>query len=212
MPGSSRTTSTTGAPASDRGRAEPRLAVAARVALLGVAADAASAAVRRLAPPALPATLPAVLDAPGGAFVTLHRGDALRGCVGRVLPEGTLAALVARVAAHAAVRDPRFPPLRTRELDHVEVEVSVLSSPRPIARDAIDPARDGVVVRGGGRQAVLLPQVASRYGWDRETLLRRVCEKAGLDPARLGDGDVALLAFRVASMAGALRDCVTRAP
>ena len=166
----------------------------------------ARAAVRAAAhgaePPPLSADLPPRLLVPAGAFVSLHVRDALRGCVGSIEPQGPLAALVARMAVAAATTDPRFPALRPEELSVVRVEVSVLSSPRPVTPEDVDPRMHGLCLRLGGRGAVMLPQAAIRYGWDRATLLAELCEKAGLPAGAWNDPEAVLLAFTVDPIEG----------
>jgi hypothetical protein len=136
-------------------------------------------------------TLPLPRDVPlglqgrrQGAFVTLKERGQLRGCIGRIVHDGPLPQLVSMVAFEAAFRDPRFQPLGRQELDRVDVEISLLTPPRPVpsARDVFV-GRDGVVLRKGGRSAVFLPQVAPEQGWTRDQMLDELCLKAGL-PAR----------------------------
>lgn len=117
-------------------------------------------------------------------------------------PQGPLAALVTHMAVAAATADPRFPPLRPAELSVVRVEVSVLSSPRPVAAGDVDPRTHGLCLRLGGRGAVLLPQVAIRYGWDRATLLAELCAKAELPAGAWNDPAAVLLAFTVEPIEG----------
>jgi hypothetical protein len=125
--------------------------------------------------------------AQAGAFVTLHhRGMAagapgrLRACMGLIEATEPLGDAVTQAAQWAA-RDPRFPPLASEELAGLEVEVSVLSPPRPVAGpEAIVVGTHGVILAKGGARAVFLPQVASEQGWDRETMLRQLARKAGL--------------------------------
>lgn len=118
-----------------------------------------------------------------GAFVSLHRGGELRGCIGHIEADRPLPDVVARVAASAATEDPRFPPLTPAELPLVDIEISVLG---PLERiDPTNPAqieigRHGLVIDQGGRRGLLLPQVATEWGWDRETFLEHLCLKAGL--------------------------------
>jgi AmmeMemoRadiSam system protein A len=121
------------------------------------------------------------LRAPGAAFVTLMRRGELRGCIGYVEPIKPLAEAVAHCAAAAASADPRFPPVTPSELPHLRVEVSILSPLRPV----VDPLEIQVGIHGlsvshSGRHGLLLPQVATEFGWDRETFLRQTCLKAGL--------------------------------
>jgi len=128
-----------------------------------------------------PAPADPTLRTPGAVFVTLTRAGALRGCIGFVHAIRPLAEAIAHCAASAATGDPRFPPVTARELPEIRIEISVLSPLRPAA----DPADIRVGVHGlhiskDNRHGLLLPQVATEFGWDRETFLRQVCAKAGL--------------------------------
>ena len=122
------------------------------------------------------------LRRPAGAFVSLHTHDGeLRGCIGSIQPVAPLWSAVATSAIGAAFRDPRFPALREEELPRVHLEISVMSPIEPVTGvDEIVVGRDGLIISSGGRAGLLLPQVASEYGWDRETFLSQTCLKAGL--------------------------------
>lgn len=116
-----------------------------------------------------------------GVFVTLRRRGELRGCIGRLVPDGPLYWLTGAMALQAATKDPRFPPVRARELDAIEIEVSLLTPLREVASPAeIRLGRDGVVLVTNGRSAVFLPEVAVEQGWSRERMLDELCAKAGL--------------------------------
>lgn len=67
------------------------------------------------------------------SFVTLTLDDRLRGCVGSILPHRSLIADVAENGHKAAFGDPRFPELTPEEAAAMDVSVSILSHPRPIA-------------------------------------------------------------------------------
>lgn len=89
------------------------------------------------------------------------------------------------MAVSAAREDPRFEPLRESELEGLEVEVSVLGPLEridPADPDAIEIGRHGLVVERGHRRGLLLPQVATEWGWNREKFLAQACVKAGLSP------------------------------
>lgn len=117
-----------------------------------------------------------------GVFVTLRRRGELRGCIGSLVGVEPLCRGVAANALNAAFADPRFPPLAERELDGVEIEISVMTPLRPIANyRAIRLGTDGVVIRDGDAQAVFLPQVATETGWSLDEFLGRLCQKAGLE-------------------------------
>jgi hypothetical protein len=125
------------------------------------------------------------LPTASGAFVTLKRDGQLRGCIGTLQCRAPLPEEIARVAVSAAREDPRFDAVRPAELDDLDVEVSVLGpleaiNPRDPA--AIEIGRHGLVVEQGDRRGLLLPQVATEWGWNREQFLAQTCVKAGLAP------------------------------
>jgi AmmeMemoRadiSam system protein A len=157
------------------------LSADARRALLDLARASVAA---RVAGQAAPAPEREVLpELKAGAFVTLRRSGELRGCIGHLEAERPVGEVVVRVAASAALEDPRFPPVRPSELATLDIEVSVLG---PLERiDPRDPAsievgRHGLVIEQGHHRGLLLPQVATEWGWDRETFLSHLCAKAGL--------------------------------
>ena len=118
-----------------------------------------------------------------GAFVTLKRQGRLRGCIGTLECRRSMAEEVARVAISAAREDPRFEPVRPAELDDLDVEVSVLGPLEEIDPGdpgALEIGRHGLVVEQGQRRGLLLPQVATEWGWDRGEFLAQTCAKAGL--------------------------------
>jgi AmmeMemoRadiSam system protein A len=121
------------------------------------------------------------LAAPCGAFVTLHKEGSLRGCIGYVTASKPLIQTVRDVAVASAFEDPRFPPLTKEELPRLTIEISVLS---PLSRvkdvGEIAVGTHGIMMRQGFRSGLLLPQVATEQGWDRETFLTHTCYKAGL--------------------------------
>jgi AmmeMemoRadiSam system protein A len=121
------------------------------------------------------------LKADKGAFVTLKKAGHLRGCIGSLLGQRPLWETVQTMAVQAATNDPRFLPVTQEELPYLEIEISVLSRPRPIERvEDIIVGTHGLIIVHGNHSGVLLPQVASEYGWDRETFLESLSQKAGL--------------------------------
>lgn len=146
----------------------------------------------------LPPRTPSV-DVRAGAFVTLRvRGPEpkLRGCIGHIVPNDSLYDTVREVAVSSAVSDPRFPPLTASELADVEIEISVLSPLRTLGSlDEIEPGRHGLLIKRGYASGLLLPQVATEHGWDRETFVRHTCLKAGLPPGCEEQDDVELSVF-----------------
>ncbi len=116
-----------------------------------------------------------------GCFVTLKKQGQLRGCIGRIVGDMPLYKTIIEYAAHAALRDPRFPPVTRSELPDLHIEISVMT---PLERvtdvSDIQVGRDGLLIKVGYNQGLLLPQVAAEYGWDRDTFLAQTCRKAGL--------------------------------
>jgi AmmeMemoRadiSam system protein A len=149
------------------------------LALVEIARRAIASAVLEKRLPDFPA-FPAALSEPRGAFVTLYRGGALRGCVGQVENPGPLADVVARSAISAALHDSRFAPVSAEEVASLEIEISVLTAPERILPDAIVAGRHGVIVARGSFRGLLLPQVATERNWSAQRLLEETCIKAGL--------------------------------
>jgi hypothetical protein len=137
-----------------------------------------------------------VLASPSGAFVTIHLGGELRGCIGYIAPEIPLARVVAEVAVKAATEDPRFPSLSQTELARSELEISVLSPPEPLRTpEEIVIGMHGLIVENGRHRGLLLPQVATEYGWGREEFLGHTCGKAGLPPGAWKEEGTAVFLF-----------------
>jgi AmmeMemoRadiSam system protein A len=100
------------------------------------------------------------------------------------------------MAYASATSDPRFPPVTERDVPRLDLEISVLSPLRQIRSvDEIDVGRHGLVVKGGGRHGLLLPQVATEAGWDSETFLGYTCEKAGLSRDAWRSDDTKIFVF-----------------
>jgi AmmeMemoRadiSam system protein A len=151
-------------------------------ALLKVARDTVEAVIRRKSL-AKPQSDDPELNAPCGCFVTLKNRNRLRGCIGQFISDSPLIELVAEMAKASATGDPRFlaDPITVRELDKLDVEISVLS---PLKRTD-DPLSlrlgvDGIYIRRGRASGCFLPQVATETGWSKEEFLSYCCaHKAG---------------------------------
>ena len=126
------------------------------------------------------------LQACCGTFVTLTINEQLRGCIGNLTATEPLPDSVRKNAINAAFHDYRFTPLTSKELDRVEVEVSILTVPQPLeyidGKDLISKLHvnvDGVIIHKGSASATFLPQV-----WEQlprpEDFLNHLCQKAGL--------------------------------
>ncbi|MDI6688150.1 MAG: AmmeMemoRadiSam system protein B [Desulfobacterales bacterium] len=126
------------------------------------------------------------LKARCGTFVTLKIAGNLRGCIGSLAAEESIIDGIKRNAVNAAFYDPRFSPVTVEEIEKVDIEISILTSPQPLeyinSVDLISKLRvnvDGVVLRKGMAGATFLPQV-----WEQlprpENFLSHLCVKAGL--------------------------------
>jgi AmmeMemoRadiSam system protein A len=165
-----------------------------RAALLGLARGAVLAHLGLAPEPAVPEA--GALGEPRGAFVTLHVGPDLRGCIGSFRPLGSLARTVARMAVSAASEDPRFRPIGSEDVPELRVAVSALGAPAPLADPrAVEVGRHGLIVKRGWHRGALLPKVAVEQAWDADTFLRHACLKAGLPPTAWREPDCEVEAF-----------------
>jgi AmmeMemoRadiSam system protein B/AmmeMemoRadiSam system protein A len=166
-----------------------------RAALLSLARRSIEAEFAGHWPPPVEFTSKA-LQTECGAFVTLTKRGQLRGCIGHVRAYKPLERTVMEMAVQAAFHDPRFPPVTEEELPDLTIEVSVMSPLSAVADvSEIEVGTHGLVVQDGGRSGLLLPQVATDYGWDRETFLEHTCAKAGLPPDAWKAEGVTILSF-----------------
>ncbi|HEC13492.1 MAG TPA: AmmeMemoRadiSam system protein A [Acidiferrobacteraceae bacterium] len=122
----------------------------------------------------------------GACFVTLHKQDQLRGCIGSLQTKRALVEDVAQNAYAAAFQDPRFSPMQENELEDLSVHISVLSQPESLNFSTEDellkkirPGVDGLILINGGHRGTFLPSV-----WDAlpqpKAFLRQLKLKAGL--------------------------------
>ena len=148
--------------------------------------------------PAIATSSPS-LSLHSGCFVTIKKQGELRGCIGNFISEQPLYLLVQEMAVSAATRDPRFYPMKKDDLADFTIDISVLS---PLTRaDSVEEIQVGVhgiyIVKGSYR-GVLLPQVATEYGWDRDQFLQHTCVKAGLpQDAWEGECDIYIFSAQV---------------
>jgi len=116
-----------------------------------------------------------------GAFVSLKKGGALRGCIGTYEPgEVNLAGEIIANTIRAATEDPRFPPLAPEELAEVSISVDVLAPPEPCTAADLDPKRYGVIVESGWRRGLLLPDLPGVDTVAEQLRIARL--KAGISP------------------------------
>jgi AmmeMemoRadiSam system protein A len=126
------------------------------------------------------------------AFVTLRqRNGELRGCIGRIEVSEPLYRTVQECTISAATNDYRFSPVTAQELDDILIEISALSPFRAVGDpDEIQVGQHGLLIRKDFRVGLLLPQVATDRGWNRDEFLKAVCLKAGLSSRAWRDADL----------------------
>lgn len=131
-----------------------------------------------------------------GVFVTLNKHGNLRGCIGRIIGDQPLYISCQQMAQAAALEDPRFPKVSEKELSDLDIEISVLT---PLERledfKDIVIGRDGLIIRQGHYQGLLLPQVATEYSWSVEQFLEQTCHKAGLPGDAYKEKDTEIYKF-----------------
>jgi len=139
---------------------------------------------------------PYLLSSEYGSFVSLHKGSELRGCIGTCFPTSPLYETVTEMTQAAATQDHRFSPITAKEIQDIHIDISVLS---PLER-AHDPlslivGEHGLFVANGKKRGVLLPQVATEYGWNMRTFLNQVCLKADLPKEAWKSNDTQVSSF-----------------
>ncbi len=123
-----------------------------------------------------------------GVFTTLIKHGELRGCIGFPYPIKRLDEAIIDSAISAAVDDPRFEPVRLREMNEIIVEITILTEPEKINAKPqdlpkfVEIGKHGLLVKKGLFSGLLLPQVAVEFGFDSEEFLSQTCMKAGLPP------------------------------
>jgi AmmeMemoRadiSam system protein A len=133
---------------------------------------------------------------PRAAFVCIHKGKDLRGCIGMIEARAPLVDTIKRMAVEAAFGDPRFCALVPEELDEIDLEISVLT-PLQLIRDPseVEIGKHGLYIRKGFSSGLLLPQVATEQGWNQMQFLEWTCKKAGLSKNAWRDSDAEIYTF-----------------
>jgi AmmeMemoRadiSam system protein A len=169
-----------------------------REELLKIARDSIKSYLTTRKPPRIESENPK-LKQKRGVFVTLRRGEALRGCIGFIEPIFSLYHAISECAISAATKDIRFPPVTERELPKITIEISVLSpTKRIVSVDEIEMGTHGVIVKKGLHHGVFLPQVAEETGWSKEEFLSHLCSgKAGLPSHAWKDRNTEIYIFTV---------------
>ena len=138
-------------------------------------------------------------------FVTLKIEGRLRGCIGNLEPAGPLLGTLAQNGRHAAFNDHRFSPLTVEELERVEIDISILSTPAPLdytdeqdLLSTLRPGVDGVILEKGKTRATFLPQVWKQLP-EPTQFMEHLCRKAGLSPTAWQDKDIKIYLYQVQS-------------
>ena len=169
---------------------QEKLTLEEQKALLRLAREAMERGVRGEELPPLDLTsLSLALREEGSSFVTLTLGGLLRGCIGALDAYQPLAEDVRVHAIAAALKDPRFPPVKEDELSGVQIEISRLTRPIPLEyQDAegllskLRPHVDGVILHDNAQhRTTFLPQVWEKLP-DPAQFLNNLCYKMGVEP------------------------------
>lgn len=140
------------------------------------------------------------LNQRNGCFVTIKQNGQLRGCIGNFQSELPIFKEVAQMAQASSANDPRFYPLKEEDLDNFTLEISVLSPLHKIEDvEEIEVGKHGIYIEKSFYRGVLLPQVATEHGWDRQTFLKQTCIKAGLptDAWEADDADIYVFSAQI---------------
>ena len=170
----------------------------AKKVLLDIARKSVDAATKQTSIPSISCDHPD-LQGKQGAFVTLKTRGQLRGCIGRFTSDIPLYKLVYEMAVSSATEDPRFEfnRIKSSELSHLEIEISVLS-PLKLIKNPLDfeLGKHGIYIRKEHHTGCFLPQVATETGWSKEEFLSYCCSsKAGLPSDSWKYGDVEIYIF-----------------
>lgn len=141
------------------------------------------------------------LNSPCGAFVTIHKHGALRGCIGRLESNEPLYQVVQKMGIAAATGDYRFTPVKPNELKDIDIEISVLTPLKKIKnKDEIKLGTHGIYITDGFKSGCFLPQVATETRWSKEEFINRCAiEKAGILPKDLDKATVYIFEAEVFS-------------
>lgn len=114
-------------------------------------------------------------------FVTLKIDGMLRGCIGSLQAVEPLYRSVHNNAVNAALRDFRFRPVTSKEIDQIDVHISILSPIRDIGSlEEFKIGEHGIILQKGFSRAVYLPEVAVEQNWNVDETLSSLSRKAGL--------------------------------
>ena len=136
---------------------------------------------------------PELLNVRAGAFVSIHKFGALRGCIGTIASiQKNLALEIIENAVSAVSKDPRFQPVTEDELKYLDINVDVLGEAEKISSPAeLDVKKYGVIVQSGYKRGLLLPDLDGVDTVEQQISIAR--RKGGIAP----DEKVDLFRFEV---------------
>jgi uncharacterized protein len=114
-------------------------------------------------------------------FVTLHKNQDLRGCIGTTAPSDKLVDNIIRYAVSAATEDDRFARVEIEELAEIKIEISILSVAEKCENMLdFELGVHGLILSDGFSKGLFLPQVATENNFTKEQFLENLCLKANL--------------------------------
>lgn len=130
---------------------------------------------------------PELLDIRAGAFVSIHKFGALRGCIGTIAStQKNLALEIIENAVSAVSKDPRFQPVTEDELKYLDINVDVLGEAEKISSPAeLDVKKYGVIVQSGYKRGLLLPDLDGVDTVEQQVSIAR--RKGGIAPGEKVD-------------------------
>lgn len=123
-----------------------------------------------------------LLTKKAGVFVSIHKFNELRGCIGTIIStKDNIAEEIINNAISASTKDNRFDPITEDELKYLEINVDVLGEYEDVnSKDELDVKRYGVIVSQEYKRGLLLPDIEGVDSIDEQ--LEIACHKGGIDP------------------------------
>ncbi len=147
-----------------------------------------------------------------GVFVTLKRGDILRGCCGVLGQPMALGPAISSAAIRTAKDDQRMAPISPCELPFLALDVTLLGPFKKIEAkgsqraDAVIVGKHGLMIQRGQKSGLLLPSVAVERNWDARRFLQGLCAKAGLPPSAWESEEASVMTFDGETISCAMAD------
>lgn len=110
--------------------------------------------------------IPKQYDRAAGVFVTLSKAGKTRGCWGSLYPtHSTIVESTVYTTIDALKKDYRYGPITNGEWKKLKPQVTVIENVEPIVSiKSQNPLHDGLMLKAGGKSAVLLPgEVSDAY-------------------------------------------------